>query len=341
MASKKDSWHTFKEKMKQKRGKKERATETNKGVNKGEMILRNSELVIQRLSSEVSGKAQKYSRIGPREFVAFEEDELNIPAVKKACETHYKSLTAQGLECDVLAGDQGPSCSSIEHIPDLKIIHVRFIKREIKREAVTNPRPLKDLDSERENARLLSEPIRVTDSPRKRKATSSHGSSPGPKKAFPKSLTVSQMIKLGKLIKPSGTCKTVVIDIFSFDFDTLSWSVLPKKVEFTIENKVLGQGGFRKAFKASSSTHGFDGQTWVVKRFLEDVIHDITADLGQSMEDHTKKVIQMHQLSKNFTDQLAKIVKEKNVGEQFGPVLQFEVVYFGKMVDTGECVTVE
>lgn len=147
------------------------------------------------------------------------------------------------------------------------------------------------------------------------------------------------MMRLGKLIKPSG--KTVVIDIYPFDFTTLSWSMLPDKVEFTIENKVLGEGGFRKAFKASSSTRGFAAQTWVVKRFLEDVVKDIVGDLGQSMEDHTKKVIQMHHLSKNFADQLAKIVKEQNVGEKFGPLLQFETVYFGKMQDTGECITVE
>ena len=35
-------------------------------------------LIIQRLSSEVSGKARKYSQIGPREFVPFEYDELYI-----------------------------------------------------------------------------------------------------------------------------------------------------------------------------------------------------------------------------------------------------------------------
>ena len=30
-------------------------------------------IVVQRLSAEVSGKAQKYSRVGAREFVSFEE----------------------------------------------------------------------------------------------------------------------------------------------------------------------------------------------------------------------------------------------------------------------------
>ena len=38
------------------------------------------------------------------------------------------SLERKGLSCDVLAGEQGPSCHSMKHIPDLKVIHVRFIK---------------------------------------------------------------------------------------------------------------------------------------------------------------------------------------------------------------------
>ena len=178
------------------------------------------------------------------------------------------------------------------------------------------------------------------ESPRKRRATSVHCSTPPrPKQATPKSLTVSQMVKLGKLIKPSG--ETIVVDIYPFDFTTLSWSMLPRKVEFTIEKKSIGEGGFRKAFKASSTCPSFSGQTWVVKRFLEHVVKEIEGDLGQSMEDHTKKVIQMHNLSKNFADQLAQTIKDKNVGEQFGPVVQFEEVHFGKLQETGECITIE
>ena len=38
------------------------------------------------------------------------------------------SLERKGLSCDVLAGEQGPSCHSMKHIPDLKVIRVRFIK---------------------------------------------------------------------------------------------------------------------------------------------------------------------------------------------------------------------
>jgi hypothetical protein len=59
------------------------------------------------------------------------------------------------------------------------------------------------------------------------------------------------------------------------------------------------------------------------------------------MEEQTKKVVQMHHLSKNFADQLSKTVKQKNIREKFGPVMQFQMVYFGKIQGTGECVTIE
>ena len=31
--------------------------------------------------------------------------------------------------CDVVAGEQGPSCFSTKQIPDYKVIHVRFVER--------------------------------------------------------------------------------------------------------------------------------------------------------------------------------------------------------------------
>ena len=121
MATDKDTWEAYKLKMKEKRCKKGKVLPTGKGLNSGDLILQKGEIVVQRLSAEVSGKAQKYNRHGPREFVSFAEEELSIPGIKKACEKHFRTLTSQGLVCDVLAGDQGPSCSSVHQIPDLKV----------------------------------------------------------------------------------------------------------------------------------------------------------------------------------------------------------------------------
>ena len=92
-------------------------------------ILRKEELVVQRLSSDVSGKQQKYSRVGPREFVAYEYDEVTADNIKAACQMHFKPrLGTQNLTCDILAGEQGPSCNSVDQIPSLKVIHIRFVE---------------------------------------------------------------------------------------------------------------------------------------------------------------------------------------------------------------------
>ena len=122
----KKSWGTFKNEMKAKRRK-----TGDGGAKKNEKgnILERQELVVQRLSSEVSGEAQKYTRVRPREFVQYDEEELSIEGIKAACEKHFSSsLERKRLFCDVLAGEQGPSCHSMKHIPDLKVIHVRSIK---------------------------------------------------------------------------------------------------------------------------------------------------------------------------------------------------------------------
>ena len=66
-------WRNFKAKMKAKR------IDKGKGKKKDTISAFNDEndtLVVQRLSAEVSGKAQKYSRIGAREFVSYEYEEF-------------------------------------------------------------------------------------------------------------------------------------------------------------------------------------------------------------------------------------------------------------------------
>ena len=86
------------------------------------------ELTVQRFSAEVAAKAQKYTRIGPREFVPFDEsEEMTIGNIKSACERHFLPTIGKNLVCDILAGEQGPSCKSLSQIPDLKVVYICFI----------------------------------------------------------------------------------------------------------------------------------------------------------------------------------------------------------------------
>ena len=54
------------------------------------------------------------------------KEELTFEAIQKACLKHFAPKIGPGMYCDVLAGEQGPSCSSLQQIPDTKLIHIRF-----------------------------------------------------------------------------------------------------------------------------------------------------------------------------------------------------------------------
>ena len=58
-----------------------------------------------------------------------------------------------------------------------------------------------------------------------------------------------------------------------------------------------------------------------------------------TVEEHTKRIIQMHALAKNVASQLTKKVKEAGVTTEYGETLKFKDVFFAKL--DGECVTLE
>ena len=92
----------------------------------GASILENKEITVQPLATEATGKAKKYERTGPQEFVPFFYEEVTIPNVIAACIKHFRKRS-KGMSCDVLASERGPSCSKISQLLNLKLIHVRFV----------------------------------------------------------------------------------------------------------------------------------------------------------------------------------------------------------------------
>ena len=105
-----------------------------------------------------------------------------------------------------------------------------------------------------------------------------------------------------------------------------------------IEKDVLGSGGFRQAFKARSSSPNVNNATWVVKKYLARAAKEITEDIKITIEEHTKKVVQMHALAKNIADHLSKKVQELNVSKEFRETLKLNI-YLAKL--DGECLTLE
>lgn len=88
---------------------------------------------------------------------------------------------------------------------------------------------------------------------------------------------------------------TETIEMYTFELADMAWSQ-PSMVEFSIAKEPFGKGGFREAFKATSKTVGFVSKQWVIKRYLESAVN-LIKETKQTLEQHTKKVVQMHMLN--------------------------------------------
>ena len=158
--------------------------------------------------------------------------------------------------------------------------------------------------------------------------------SPATSKFYPKSLSIKDILRLGRVVDN----KAKKILIYKFDFAHMEWSSVPLQAEFGIEEKEFAAGGFRKAFKATSITEGFNKGTWVVKSYLESAVQ-LIKDTGQTTEEHTRKSVQMQYLARNFASQLKETIAKDKLDE-YGDSFEYKSVYMGKTED-GELLTVE
>ena len=87
--------------------------------------------------------------------------------------------------------------------------------------------------------------------------------SPATSKFYPKSLSIKDILRLGRVVDN----KAKKILIYKFDFAHMEWSSVPLQAEFVIEEKEFAARGFRKAFKATSVTEGFNKGTcnWLLR----------------------------------------------------------------------------
>jgi hypothetical protein len=82
------------------------------------------------------------------------------------------------------------------------------------------------------------------------------------------------MLILGKLIPKSST---ITATFHMFDLLAMEWTQLQSPVAFCVDYEPFESAGFRKAYKAKSTTPGYSSQTWVVKKFLPEAIMGIDA----------------------------------------------------------------
>ena len=194
---------------------------------------------------------------------------------------------------------------------DLKLIYVRFINEHsrVPRLNIGNESFSSKVAQHRASKRKCEDSVlQSVVKPRPH-------SVPSPKKVampmVPRSISVTQMLKLGKVVK-----STQVIDLFQFDLSRMTWSTVTKPVEFSVSNHLLGEGAFRKAYTAETDHKEFSGVTWVIKKYKSSAV-DIIGESNQTVEAHTKKVAQ------NFASQCKDQIEQAGLQESFGKELQY------------------
>ncbi|XP_078368275.1 myosin heavy chain kinase A-like [Oculina patagonica] len=288
-----DEFRAFKAKIAKKRMGKDESTGS------GDMDY----ITVQRLSSNVEGRYQKYARIGALTMVPL-GCEPTISNIKEACKRFFK---AEHMECDILAGERGPSWTESSQITNWKAIHVRFIEKS------DGESEMSELESVRETKSQLT-----PEKPARPMATKAAASVP-----------LSAMLKVGKLIQP--TADIVSVQLEEFDLGEKSWRQ-PCEAKFSLLKQKFASGAFRDAYHATALSELSPGK-YVLKKFKEDQVQEIER-LFTSMETHTRKVVQMNALARNFALRLAAEAPVK-----YGSTLRYTKVYFGKLY--GQCVTVE
>ena len=312
----------YKKEISAKRQKRNTDSGTGKFGVKIKDILQHKEIIVQRLSADVTGKAQKFFRMGPQEFVKYYEDDITIEGIKNACNEHYKLAN-----CDVLVGERGPSARHLDHLSTLNIVFVRFLER-----------PSETLISkEDENDSSLSLPSTSNLIRQKRPiydnlepVSKNITPKPPPRKLsceVPKSISLTEMLKMGKTIE--NTLKSVNLKLEKFDIGQRYWVTVKEGWEWKVEEKPFANGCFRNAYKVTSYYEL--KKEWVLKKLILDPMKERSLN----KEEECRRTVQTHMLAKYFTDQLA-----STVDDSYGEIFLYNEIYLARLED-GEYATIE
>lgn len=279
-----------------------------------------SDILVQRMSSTASGRLKKYEPLDTRDFVPFEDyDELTIDNIKDACERFYN---APQSTCDILASDRGPSCTKLEQIKGKKVFFIRFLPPENESLRSDNiPIPGKERNDVPKRAK--SSPIKF--------ASSQTAFSPrAPATVFPKSVSIGDLLKAGKLIKPP---KTSTFNLELFDVYKCQW-VNASTITLRVNDEKFASGAFRDAYKAECLDPPDLRGNWVLKWYQDTSKTTIETTLRMSVEDHTRKQVQMHAVARNITQQFA-----FKAPQLFNETFSYGKVFYSTL--DGQPVTVE
>jgi hypothetical protein len=236
-------------------------------------------ITVERLSSNVEGRYQKYARIGPLASVPLGR-EPTIQNIKEACMRYFN--LDDGSHCDILAGERGPSWTETSQINNWKVIHIRFIEGDDECQ-LRDEKPVEISSSQRWKSH--GTPTKTTHSKSTKVAAS---------------VRLSAMLKLGKIIQPTEEIVTVQLE--EFKINERAWAQ-PFEATLSLSKEKFASGGIRNAYIATPLS-GLSPGKYVLKKVKEEKVDEIEK-LFKSIEEHTRKAVQMNALVRNFTMTLA------------------------------------
>lgn len=145
---------------------------------------------------------------------------------------------------------------------------------------------------------------------------------------IPKSVHLSQLFMLGKLIPTKKEIATLNLEWF--DVCNQSWQD-PIASVLSVDVEKFASGGCRDAFVATG-LKGVSGKM-VLKRYKSEQVDQLVSNF-HSLDEHTRNVVQMHALARNFAQMLC-----NEAPLEFGDTFTFTKLYYGKFKE--EAVTVE
>ena len=112
---------------------------------------------------------------------------------------------------------------------------------------------------------------------------------------FSASISIGDLLQAEKLVKPKPE-ELVVLQLEQFDVKTCEWQH-KGNLELAIERTKFDSGAFPDAYKGEEINKQ-SGKMWVVKTYNEKATSTIRDDQGSTLEDHTRKQVQMHEVAR-------------------------------------------
>ena len=128
-------------------------------------------------------------------------------------------------------------------------------------------------------------------------------------------------MKARKLVKPPEEQEETLM-LQSYSIEGKSWEKM-QPVKFLIEKEKFAEGGFWEAFKTTCLNPNFS-RKWVLKFYKQEKAEAIQETLKISVEDHTRKQVQMHAVARHLAVKFGKRLLQAG----YGGKLSYNKVYY-------------